>query len=98
MRCYLCLCSSVRADVQLPVGRLYLICPVCLSHCCTQRHRQTQCDSPLTVPLLSFAKDSLYHGVFFIPEQMEQRVFATEVRLSHRRVVQLVLQKDTVGD
>ncbi|KAF6726235.1 Delta-like protein C [Oryzias melastigma] len=45
-----------------------------------------------------FAKDSLYHSVFFIPEQMEQRVFATEVRLSHRRVVQLVLQKDTVGD
>ncbi|XP_011480461.1 delta-like protein C isoform X2 [Oryzias latipes] len=26
-----------------------------------------------------FAKDSLYHRVFFIPEPMEQRVFATEV-------------------
>lgn len=36
-------------------------------------------------PLFSFAKDSLYHRVFFIPEPMEQRVFATEVRLSHQR-------------
>ncbi|KAM6933957.1 delta-like protein C [Xenentodon cancila] len=38
-----------------------------------------KCDSALIVPPLSFAKDSLYHPVFIIPEQVEQCVFATEV-------------------
>ncbi|KAM3875048.1 delta-like protein C [Diretmus argenteus] len=35
-------------------------------------------DSSIMVPPLSFPKDSLYHPVFIIPEQMEQCVFATE--------------------
>ncbi|XP_071782406.1 delta-like protein C [Centroberyx gerrardi] len=38
-----------------------------------------KCDSSIMVPPLSFPKDSLYHPVFIIPEQMEQCVFATEV-------------------
>nr|XP_046246089.1 delta-like protein C isoform X2 [Scatophagus argus] len=38
-----------------------------------------KCESSIIVPPLSFAKDSLYHPVFIIPEQMEQCVFATEV-------------------
>ncbi|XP_068173137.1 delta-like protein C [Antennarius striatus] len=38
-----------------------------------------KCDSSIIVPPLSFAKDSLYHPVFIIPDQMEQCVFATEV-------------------
>ena len=39
-----------------------------------------KCDSSIVVPPLSFAKDSLFHSVFIIPEQMEQCVFATEVK------------------
>ncbi|KAF7656516.1 hypothetical protein LDENG_00040310 [Lucifuga dentata] len=38
-----------------------------------------KCDSSILVPPLSFPKDSLYHPVFIIPEQIEQCVFATEV-------------------
>ncbi|XP_020513218.2 delta-like protein C [Labrus bergylta] len=38
-----------------------------------------KCDSSIITPPLSFVKDSLYHPVFIIPEQMEQCVFATEV-------------------
>ncbi|XP_053177456.1 delta-like protein C [Scomber japonicus] len=38
-----------------------------------------KCDSSIIVPPLSFAKDSLYHPVFIIPEHIEQCVFATEV-------------------
>ncbi|XP_032446657.1 delta-like protein C isoform X1 [Xiphophorus hellerii] len=38
-------------------------------------------DSSIAVPPLSFVKDSLYQPVFIVPEPMEQRVFATEVRL-----------------
>ncbi|XP_072247980.1 delta-like protein C [Leuresthes tenuis] len=38
-----------------------------------------KCDSSIIVPPLTFAKESLYHPVFIIPEQMEQCVFATEV-------------------
>ncbi|XP_030601179.1 delta-like protein C [Archocentrus centrarchus] len=38
-----------------------------------------KCDPPVIVPPLSFSKDSLYHSVFIIPEQLEQCVFATEV-------------------
>ncbi|XP_069029159.1 LOW QUALITY PROTEIN: delta-like protein C [Embiotoca jacksoni] len=37
------------------------------------------CESSIIVPPLGFAKDSLYHPVFIIPEQIEQCVFATEV-------------------
>nr|XP_015196429.1 PREDICTED: delta-like protein 3 [Lepisosteus oculatus] len=33
----------------------------------------------ISVPPLSFQKDSLYHPVYIIPEQMEQCIFATEV-------------------
>ncbi|XP_026186347.1 delta-like protein C [Mastacembelus armatus] len=36
-------------------------------------------ETSIIVPPLSFAKDSLYHPIFIIPEQMEQCVFATEV-------------------
>lgn len=39
-----------------------------------------KCDSSIIVPPLSFGKDNLYHPVFIIPDQMEQCVFATEVR------------------
>uniref|UniRef100_A0A668A896 Delta-like protein n=1 Tax=Myripristis murdjan TaxID=586833 RepID=A0A668A896_9TELE len=42
-----------------------------------------KCDSSIMVPPLSFPKDSLYHPVFIIPEQMEQCVFATEVSIQH---------------
>ncbi|XP_062241956.1 delta-like protein C [Platichthys flesus] len=38
-----------------------------------------KCDSSIIVPPLTFAKDSVYHPVFIIPEQTEQCVFATEV-------------------
>ncbi|XP_034024113.1 delta-like protein C [Thalassophryne amazonica] len=38
-----------------------------------------KCDSSIIVPPLSFQKDSLFHPVFIIPEQVEQCVFATEV-------------------
>ncbi|KAM9318373.1 delta-like protein C isoform 2-T2 [Pholidichthys leucotaenia] len=37
-----------------------------------------KCDSTIIVPPLNFSKDSLYHPVFIIPEQMELCVFATE--------------------
>ncbi|XP_060928675.1 delta-like protein C [Limanda limanda] len=38
-----------------------------------------KCDSSISVPPPSFAKDSVYQPVFIIPEQTEQCVFATEV-------------------
>ncbi|KAK2846543.1 hypothetical protein Q5P01_009542 [Channa striata] len=38
-----------------------------------------KCEPSIIVPPLAFAKDSLYHPVFIIPEHMEQCVFATEV-------------------
>ncbi|KAF3693386.1 Delta-like protein C [Channa argus] len=38
-----------------------------------------KCDPSIIIPPLTFAKDSLYHPVFIIPEHMEQCVFATEV-------------------
>nr|XP_014264461.2 delta-like protein C isoform X4 [Maylandia zebra] len=38
-----------------------------------------KCEPSVIVPPLSFAKDSLYHSVFIIPDQLEQCVFATEV-------------------
>lgn len=49
---------------------------LCLFCSNSQKH-----DSSIAVPPLSFVKDSLYQPVFIIPEPMEQRVFATEVRL-----------------
>ncbi|XP_074535851.1 delta-like protein C [Halichoeres trimaculatus] len=38
-----------------------------------------KCDASIITPPLGFSKDSLYHPVFIIPEQVEQCVFATEV-------------------
>ncbi|KAF5901973.1 delta-like protein C, partial [Clarias magur] len=35
-------------------------------------------DSSLLVPPLSFPKGDLYHPIYIIPEQIEQRIFATE--------------------
>ncbi|KAM9468408.1 delta-like protein C [Clarias gariepinus] len=36
-------------------------------------------DSSLLVPPLSYPKGDLYHPIYIIPEQIEQRIFATEV-------------------
>lgn len=48
-------------------------------HLAKNKFDLNKCDSSIIVPPLSFAKDSQYHPVFIIPEQMEHCVFATEV-------------------
>ncbi len=72
---------SVRISVVAAVPTLSVVLYVSLflslSRALSNRKR---CDSSIIVPPLSFAKDGLYHPVFIIPEQVEQCVFATEVR------------------
>lgn len=47
-------------------------------------HFRKNLESTLLVPPLNYPKEGVYHPVYFIPEHLEQCIFATEVSIFRR--------------